>query len=290
MLYICPLTNMLERAITWLKQPYPDRDDLVHDIRTSVLTALIVFFVLFAFQPFNLHQTGKKVGYYALQFGLISGLVSLLFNLFLRYILRVQRDSADWTLWKWIMTVSLLILCIAIANYVYITATFNQAFDGAVLLKVIGSTFLVGIVPVSIFGGYNMSRHLHRYQSIAANLSPPSETAPENAVIQLPIHRSEKTFPIAPQDILYLEAMQNYVSVTYMADSQIKQDLIRNTLSALEKALKGSSIKRCHRSYMVNMQRIDRIEGNAQGLKLFLTPDESKVVPVSRKYIPIFRK
>ena len=99
----------------------------------------------------------------------------------------------------------------------------------------------------------------------------------------------KQSFDLDPADILYIEAMQNYVIIHYMSGKNKEQKIVRNTLSAIEEQLQESQVERTHRSYLVNRQRINSISGNAQGLKLELEGVDQKQIPVSRKYLKYFQ-
>ncbi|HVU59179.1 MAG TPA: LytTR family DNA-binding domain-containing protein [Puia sp.] len=77
---------------------------------------------------------------------------------------------------------------------------------------------------------------------------------------------------------LYAEAADNYVKIFYTDDQQ----LIRSTLRQLEEIFQGNErIFRCHRTYLVNLDKVVHISGNAQGYKLHLE-GVSQIIPVSR--------
>jgi DNA-binding LytR/AlgR family response regulator len=65
----------------------------------------------------------------------------------------------------------------------------------------------------------------------------------------------------------------------------IKSQMIRTSLLNAEDILKEYKfILKCHRSYLININHIDKIEGNSQGYKLFLD-NVSFAIPVSRNSI-----
>jgi DNA-binding LytR/AlgR family response regulator len=59
-------------------------------------------------------------------------------------------------------------------------------------------------------------------------------------------------------DILFAEAMENYVAI-YTTD---KKFITHSTLKALQESLPGSMFIQPHKSYLVNMQAIGAVEGN----------------------------
>jgi hypothetical protein len=91
----------------------------------------------------------------------------------------------------------------------------------------------------------------------------------EKGVLRLSLMRS---------DILYLQGSDNYVTVWYQSQSRIMKFMLRTTLRTMEDELEQEGIKRCHRSYLVNIERVKLIQ-----LELDSTPPST--VPVSRTYM-----
>lgn len=84
--------------------------------------------------------------------------------------------------------------------------------------------------------------------------------------------------PGQSEEFLYAESADNYVKVFYTGGQQ----LIRSTLKQLEDSFRGNErIFRCHRTYLVNLDRVIHISGNAQGYKLHLE-GVVQTIPVSR--------
>jgi two-component system LytT family response regulator len=81
--------------------------------------------------------------------------------------------------------------------------------------------------------------------------------------------------PIARLD--YAEAQDDYVSLR----SQGKQYLKQQTISSLEAALDPKIFVRIHRSFLVNVERVARIEPYAKDSKVAVLTDGTKL-PVSR--------
>ena len=61
--------------------------------------------------------------------------------------------------------------------------------------------------------------------------------------------------------------------------------MIRSTMKQAEAALEAfSAIRRCHRTYLLNVSKITRIDGNSQGYRAVLENCET-TVPISRQYL-----
>ena len=86
-------------------------------------------------------------------------------------------------------------------------------------------------------------------------------------------------------DILYFQGSDNYVTVWYQSQSRIMKFMLRTTLRTMEDDLKQEGIKRCHRSYLVNIERVKLIRREKDGLQLELDSTPPSTVPVSRTYM-----
>ncbi|MEL7340404.1 MAG: LytTR family DNA-binding domain-containing protein, partial [Bacteroidota bacterium] len=155
--------------------------------------------------------------------------------------------------------------------------------------NVLFGTFLIAIFPVSLFGAVNLIRKLKANQAIAKDIQPQAFREAASQIVRLPIHQSDKSLPVDLDQLLLIEAQQNYVRLFLLTEHGLQKEMLRNSLSRVESVLTDSPIKRSHRSYLVHTQKIRAVSGNAQGLKLKLEGLEDLEVPVSRKYIPDFR-
>jgi len=281
---------VLSSIKNFLTQPYPDEDHLKAILTDGVRTGLLISFILYFFRPFNMEGAQDLLSV-SLMFGAITTGTSIIYDLVMTRLIGINRDHPRWTFIRWILYICGLMVFIAIANYVYMTVwLLNQPFYWLGLWYMLRGVLLIGVFPVTIFGALKMIKLLKKNQGIAASIEPLVAATPSKAQIALPTHNSTATWSVDPQHILYVEAQQNYVTITYVNDQYgISKEMIRNTLSNIADILSASSIIKCHRSYLVNKNRITDVSGNAQGLKLQLTGLEGATVPVSRKYIPLFR-
>lgn len=281
---------MINKTLQFLRQPYPDRDDWPSSLKGGFFGGLIVFFILFAFRPFGLQQLGSKAFFYCLIFGGITFLIAVLYELFFRYVLKIRKDQPTWTVGKWILAILGLMLAIAIGNYLFVIQISATQGGLSSFLMTILSTVIVGIFPTTLFAALNTIRNLKANQQIASGILIAPSPSLDQEIVQLPIHKSSQSFAVKASDIIYLEAQQNYVNVLYQTEDGLEKEMIRNTLSAVEKSLTKTHIRRSHRSFLVNTSKISSISGNAQGLTLTFEEAPGLEVPVSRKYIPDFRR
>ena len=83
-------------------------------------------------------------------------------------------------------------------------------------------------------------------------------------------------------DLLYIEAVGNYVKIYQHVDGQVRNDMLRATSKQMEEDLQAyPMIVRCHRAFLVNLQQVEQIVSKAGSMQLLIKHcDES--LPVSR--------
>ncbi len=277
----------LKQLRTFLNQPYPE-DKGVKAFFTGCLgISVFIGLFLYIFEPFGMNQAGDAKAYLCFMFGLITFVTSFSFDLLLRYVLRIHRDNETWVFWKWMVTVLIILILIAIGNYLFMWKLSGSALTFTGFSAALISTFLVGIFPVFYIGFLNSRRATLKNQQVAGTIKLHFNGA-TGAQVQWQTEAQDR-LELAADEILFVEAMQNYVVVNYIQGNEVQQKIVRSTLSAVEIKLKESSVQRSHRSFLVNRTKIARVEGNAQGLRLTLDGLDDKHVPVSRRYIPYFQ-
>ncbi len=92
-------------------------------------------------------------------------------------------------------------------------------------------------------------------------------------------------FSIKKENLLYLESAENYVSICYLNKGKVSKYLLRDTLKKIEENFSGTDIIRCHRSYMVNFDKVKVIRKDKDGLKLELDNPSIIDLPVSKTYV-----
>lgn len=92
-------------------------------------------------------------------------------------------------------------------------------------------------------------------------------------------------FSVNKESLLYLESTENYISICYLKNGKISKYLLRDTMKKMEEKFAGTEIIRCHRSYMVNFDKVKVIRKDREGLKLDLDNPSVTDIPVSRTYV-----
>jgi DNA-binding LytR/AlgR family response regulator len=114
-----------------------------------------------------------------------------------------------------------------------------------------------------------------------------SQTIPDSSREMIPFYDDKGVlkFSIKKENLFYIESAENYVSICYLNKGKISKYLLRDTLKKMEEIFSGSEIIRCHRSYMVNFEKVKVISRDKDGLKLEFDNQAVNDIPVSKTYV-----
>ena len=140
----------------------------------------------------------------------------------------------------------------------------------------------VGMVITFPVAGFLFFIRHESLKSRYVRLTTQSTEAPSTQLVHLSSENGKDVLSVALGDLLYLESQDNYLAVVYMDNGTRRNKLIRSSLKRIE-AMQLPRLLRCHRSFMVNLQRVVSCHGNQHGLKLRMDGMEQPV-PVSRAY------
>jgi DNA-binding LytR/AlgR family response regulator len=112
----------------------------------------------------------------------------------------------------------------------------------------------------------------------------------DDTVLTFEEDKMEQKLDISVRDLILISSEGNYVQLYYMLNDKLTKKLIRKTLKDTRQYLSPyNSFFQCHRSHIVNIDKIVSYKGNAKGFRASLKHLEFKV-PISRVYIDIFKE
>ncbi|UFH55611.1 LytTR family DNA-binding domain-containing protein [Spirosoma sp. KNUC1025] len=286
--------------LSLFNQPYPTNNDLLPAIRRAVIIGLFISLFLLVFQPFGLNtwETPNKLLKIG-GFGVVTFVITA-FN-FATWPKLFPRSFSEenWTVGREILFISTNVLLIAVANRFYLEELLGPGEDsGLGWFGMIVVTFLIGAFPITGLVLLSYIRHLKKYSRTAAELPINASISGNQRIDSISTKKpgeflqasitlladNEKDRLVLPADeLLYIESSDNYCTVVYLKNNQPLKLLLRSSLSRLEKQIAQPHIVRCHRSYVINLSRVERVTGNAQGYKLHLLGGLFQI-PVARQY------
>ena len=86
-------------------------------------------------------------------------------------------------------------------------------------------------------------------------------------------------------NLLYIEAVGNYVKVCQLKDDDVHTTMLRATMKQMEDELQAyPMIVRCHRAFMVNLAQVEQISSNSRAMQLVMR-HSNDAIPVSRSNV-----
>lgn len=122
-----------------------------------------------------------------------------------------------------------------------------------------------------------VEKRLGEARTVSAPALATTARAPGVRIERLVIRDGAEISIIAAGDIDYVQGQDDYVEVFHAGRSSLTQQ----TLQSLEDSLDPRQFVRVHRSYLLNVSRVARIEPWGQGSKMAVLHD-ARQVPVSR--------
>lgn len=95
-------------------------------------------------------------------------------------------------------------------------------------------------------------------------------------------------FSVKKEDLLYIEAADNYILIHYLSNKKRLKYMIRTTLKRIEQEMPETGLVRCHRSFVVNIDNVKVIRKEKEGLIIGFGSPEDITVPISKTYIEGF--
>lgn len=93
------------------------------------------------------------------------------------------------------------------------------------------------------------------------------------------------TVTLNVNDLLFVEAVGNYVKVCYCSAGKVRGDMLRATSKQIEEALRDyPMVVRCHRAFLVNLSQVEQVTSSGGNMRLAMRHCD-ETVPVSRSHI-----
>ena len=276
---------------SFLTRTYPFKQS-PHWLRDSIVYGVVIWAILFVLQPFGFSMYRGSKCLVAALFGLVTSGCYAVYGL--SVVRTLHARVKPWRIWHQAFTVLGLILFIAVCNFILFSFIFKYPITLRFFLAFLYWTMIIGIIITTLAIVIDYNRNLRdRMEELLSN------TTEEQKDISITIsdhnvRGNDLTIPI--NDLLYIEAQKNNVSVCFVKDGKLQTTEIHTTLTAVAEELKDyENIFQCHRSFIVNVNNITSARGNSNGYQLTLGKATVRrdsgntcpaIIPVSRSYVP----
>ncbi len=270
--------------LEFLKKPYPFNSDLMHNAKVVFFIGAAIGLFLFFFEPFNFNEFSLREKF------IVSSLISLITFAVLSFSMIIipsyfkklfSRNT--WNVLKEIIWNTWIIISLIIGYFFYFR--FNSIFviQPADVLKII----LISFLAVSILVVLNRNRLVKLHLNVAVELNQKlmSKLDEGNDIVTFESEYKKDSIQLSAKEIILIKSAGNYTEIYFLKNGKVNKHIIRTTLKNAESLLlKFKFIFRCHRTYLINTNFVEKAESDSQGIKLKMK-NINFLIPVSRIYL-----
>ena len=279
----------------------------IETITTRIISTMFVVVALAVFKPFGLDAWQWQAYIHLVAFGVIGFSICIMTDVILKYVIKMPRSlkkGAEYiirrNLWFQLINTPLVALGICLYRHFVLSARVegNQLSIVNFLetLAIIAfCSFAIGLYWRFKFRSKYLAIELEEMRLLNKQLKEiqsektcekPLQQAPESTVCQSQdltlTGTTNESVTLQISNLLYIEAVGNYVKVSHLRDGQAHADMLRATMKQMEETLQGyPMIVRCHRAFLVNLGQVEQIISHSGSTQLFIKHCHESL-PVSR--------
>ncbi|MBN1790968.1 MAG: LytTR family transcriptional regulator [Bacteroidales bacterium] len=262
-------------------KPYPFNDDLKHNTRVIFFISIGVFVFLWLFQPFDISSLPVRQKYYLLAgFGFVTFLALSLNLLIIPSLFPTKFSSAVWNIKKDILWNSWTLFTILGGYFLFTEWLGVMKFNFYTVIKLV----LTAILPISvlIIVNYNRMLRIHVKTANELNRKLKEHKQVEDRIIYFVSDYQKDSLAIKASTLILIRSANNYIEVFWKEGDVVRNQMVRCSMISAEEIVKEFKfIFKSHRSFVVNINYIERFEGNSQGYKLYFD-NVNFAIPVSK--------
>ena len=276
-------------------------------INTRVISCAFMVLAIAIFKPFGLEAWQWQTYIHLLSIFAVGMFSCFLTELILRYIIRMPRSYDRGV--SYIISRNLRFQCIntplvALLICLYRHFVMSDLVEGNKLsltnyletLAIIAFlSFAIGLYWRFKFRSRYLAAELEETRQLNEQLkklqisgqdSQPTQDANTNQVSKITLEgNTNEHVTLEISDLLYIEAVGNYVKVCQLQDNEMHTNMLRATMKQMEDALQAyPMIVRCHRAFMVNLGQVEQISSNSRAMQLVMRHNHD-AIPVSRSNV-----
>ena len=256
-------------------------------VRLVLLTALFALLFINIFKPFGSRDWYKISDFKFFIFASLIVLVGMLVvvisrMILLAYVKRNQLTYLKYGAWVLAEILSMSMFYALFTKFIpeeNANRDFLQIFYDSTL-----HASLILLLPYAIlwlyFSWMDKNHQLEKMQKS----DKPVEVTKKNLIAFLD-EKGEFKISVVLENLLYIDSADNYATIHYLNKSKLSHFLIRNSLKWMEENLtKETPLVRCHRSYIVNLDKVKVLRRTKDGIFLEMDAMNTPDIPVSKTY------
>jgi len=160
---------------------------------------------------------------------------------------------------------------------------FIDAFNRSVL-----NTCIVLLMPYTSIWLYSWL-HRKKANSIPKSTLESQVVKLEDNLIVIPDEKGDMRIALLPDNLLYIDASDKFITIHYTFQERLSHLLIRNSIDKVYRILSDNSqLMRCHKDFIVNVEKVKVLHKNNDEVTIQLDDANTADIPVSKTYYDEF--
>ncbi len=277
--------------MSFFNKPLPDylrgKSQLIYTVTFTALFSVVFLLVSLPFSRSSWMALGNSRFFV---FTVLFALGSLLIVILSKYIMYKTRNKVRLTFLGYIAwcVCEIIVICLA---YSFITVPIT-GIGWDQFPETLGRALVYGdislIIPYTLAGMYyaiqdkNQIIRLMNYDNVVSDESVPVSRLEK---ITLFDNSGDLKLCVSASNLYYIESDDNYIVVWYSdSKGELKRYMLRCRLKTVEESFRGSSLVRCHRKYIVNMDKVKVLRKEKDGYELDLDCESITPIPITKTY------
>ena len=276
-------------------------------ITTRIISTTFIVVALAVFKPFGLDAWQWQAYVHLVALGVIGFFICMLTDIILKYVVKMPRSfkkGAEYIIRRnlWFQFINTPLVALGICLYRHFVL--SDRVEGNQLsvvnfletLAIIAfCSFAIGLYWRFKFRSKYLAMELEETRLLNEQLKEiqsekpsekPLQQTPESTVCQSQeltlTGTTNESVTLQISDLLFIEAVGNYVKVNHLRDGQMHTDMLRATMKQLEETLLPyPMVVRCHRAFLVNLGQVEQITSHSGSTQLLIKHCHESL-PVSR--------
>ncbi|MDP4277096.1 MAG: LytTR family DNA-binding domain-containing protein [Bacteroidota bacterium] len=255
------------------------------------IISLIVYTAIFALAFINIYQPFGSQQWYPvtkIKYFLFSSLIILtgvLVVVLSRMIMYQYAKKNDLLLWQYMVWVLAEILAMGSFYTAFEKIALQDPRDLMDMIRESTiNTGLILLLPYSTIWLYFAWKDNKNKLENLSHDGEESVTAFGKGMFNFLDEKNELRLSVHTDQVLWLEAADNYVKIHYLNKGKIATFMIRNSLKVMEENFEKTALIRCNRSVIVNFDKVKVLRKEKEGIFLGLEQENAPDIPVSKTY------
>lgn len=275
-------------------------------ITTRIISTTFMVVALAVFKPFGLEAWQWQAYVHLAAFWVIGFSICMLTDIILKYIVKTPRSfkkGVDYIIRRnlWFQFINTPLVALGICLYRHFVLSNRVAGNQFSVVNFLETLVIIAFCSFAI-GLYWRFKYRSKYLAMELEetrlLNEELKKVQESKVDDSDDVQKNATSPVDSSltltgttnesvtlqisQLLYIEAVGNYVKVSHLRDNQVHADMLRATMKQMEETLQDyPMIVRCHRAFLVNLSQVEQIISHSGSTQLIVKHCHESL-PVSR--------